>query len=159
MSSAAPDPEPWTREHHALLRQYGRVQLRCSELLQAQARELARLQAETLRLRAAVVVRETALAWLREDHARVAAVVVTAPAISATGREELRALEESLVAADLVICQAGCLSHGAYWRVRDHCRRTGKPCLLVDQPGAVHIVRFGAAPARGDGQDLKGTYV
>lgn len=46
------------------------------------------------------------------------------------------ALEASLVAADLVICQTGCLSHGAYWRVQDHCRRTGKPCVLVSQPDA-----------------------
>ena len=43
----------------------------------------------------------------------------------------------SLAAADLVICQTGCISHDEYWRVQDHCRRTGKPCILVDQPLAV----------------------
>ena len=43
------------------------------------------------------------------------------------------ALDESLAAADLVICQTGCISHDDYWRVQDHCRRTGKPCILVDQ--------------------------
>lgn len=43
------------------------------------------------------------------------------------------ALESSLRAADLVICQTGCMSHGAYWRVQDHCRRTGKPCVMVGQ--------------------------
>ena len=50
------------------------------------------------------------------------------------------ALDESLAAADLVICQTGCISHDDYWRVQDHCRRTGKPCILVDQaalPSAV----------------------
>ena len=51
------------------------------------------------------------------------------------------ALEASLVAADLVICQTGCLSHGAYWRVQDHCRRTGKQCVLVAQPDAAKVVR------------------
>ncbi|MES2879913.1 MAG: DUF2325 domain-containing protein [Pseudomonadota bacterium] len=44
------------------------------------------------------------------------------------------ALEASLVAADLVICQTGCVSHGAYWRVQDHCKRTGKQCVMVEQP-------------------------
>ncbi|MFN3987570.1 MAG: DUF2325 domain-containing protein [Rhodocyclaceae bacterium] len=41
-------------------------------------------------------------------------------------------LEASLRAADMVICQTGCLSHNAYWRVEDHCRRTGKPCIVVN---------------------------
>jgi hypothetical protein len=51
------------------------------------------------------------------------------------------ALEASLVAADLVICQTGCVSHDAYWRVQDHCRRTGKQCVLVEQPLALQFVR------------------
>ncbi|ANY17132.1 DUF2325 domain-containing protein [Bordetella pseudohinzii] len=50
---------------------------------------------------------------------------------------EEAALEASLRAADLVICQTGCISHDAYWRVRDHCKRTGKQCVLVDSPVAV----------------------
>lgn len=41
-------------------------------------------------------------------------------------------LESTLAAADLVICQAGCVSHNAYWRVKDHCRRTGKRCVFVE---------------------------
>jgi hypothetical protein len=55
-------------------------------------------------------------------------------------------LESSLLAADLFICQTGCVSHGAYWRVQDHCRRTGKRCVLVEQPQALHFVRSPAAP-------------
>jgi hypothetical protein len=43
-------------------------------------------------------------------------------------------LEGSLAAADLVICQTGCVSHNAYWRVKDHCKRTGKRCVFVDNP-------------------------
>lgn len=50
-------------------------------------------------------------------------------------------LEASLTAADLVICQAACVSHDAYWRVQDHCKRTGKQCVLVSQPQAMHFVR------------------
>lgn len=59
------------------------------------------------------------------------------------GREhEAPGLEESLAAADLVICQSGCVSHGAYWRVQDHCKRTGKTCVLVDDPEALRVVRI-----------------
>jgi len=50
--------------------------------------------------------------------------------------DDLTRIEQSVRAADLVICQAGCISQDAYWRVRDHCRRTGKPCLLVEHPKA-----------------------
>jgi hypothetical protein len=41
-----------------------------------------------------------------------------------------------------VICQTGCLSHQAYWRVQDHCRRHNKPCVLVAQPDALRIIRI-----------------
>ena len=50
-------------------------------------------------------------------------------------------LDAHLAAADLVICQAGCISHNAYWRVKDHCRRTGKQCVFVDRPSASGLVR------------------
>jgi hypothetical protein len=43
-------------------------------------------------------------------------------------------LEPQLAAADLVICQTGCISHDAYWRVKDHCKRHGKRCLFVETP-------------------------
>ncbi|CAM5460779.1 hypothetical protein TMEC54S_03541 [Thauera mechernichensis] len=52
--------------------------------------------------------------------------------------DDIARIEHSVRAADLVICQAGCISQNAYWRVRDHCRRTGKPCLLVERPSAMH---------------------
>lgn len=57
------------------------------------------------------------------------------------GVDDVAALEASLVAADLVICQTGCVSHDAYWRVHDHCQRTGKQCVLVGQPQAMLFVR------------------
>jgi hypothetical protein len=118
--------------------QYGRVQTRCSQLVKAQAIEIAALSARAMRLQAAVIVRDSALAWAREDRDGY-----------------LARLEASLVAADLVICQTGCLSHGAYWRVQDHCRRTGKTCVLVEQPDAVRTVHIqelvGASRADDDG--------
>jgi len=50
-------------------------------------------------------------------------------------------LDASLAAADLVICQAGCLSHNAYWRVKDHCKRHGKRCVYLDKPGVAMFER------------------
>jgi hypothetical protein len=44
------------------------------------------------------------------------------------------ALDAHLAAADLVICQTGCISHNAYWRVKAYCKRTGKRCVYVDNP-------------------------
>ncbi len=41
-------------------------------------------------------------------------------------------LEPQLAAADLVICQTGCISHDAYWRVKDHCKRHQKRCVFVE---------------------------
>jgi hypothetical protein len=48
--------------------------------------------------------------------------------------DDVPALDACLEQASLVICQTGCVGHEAYWRVQDHCRRTGKRCVLVDAP-------------------------
>jgi hypothetical protein len=50
-------------------------------------------------------------------------------------------LDATLAAADLVICQSGCISHNAYWRVKDHCKRTGKRCVFLDQPSRSALER------------------
>lgn len=234
MNQPPADTPSATREYAALARQYGRSQGRCSELLVAQARAIARLEAEAVRLRAAVVVRDTALAFAHEDRLRAEAAVpglprrlalarrgealvervqrlmrerlgwqvragrvpdVAAPgpgtvpaaapvaadlhrkavlcigpdADDATAAQRLveraggqflhhggsdqddaEALEASLVAADLVICQTGCVGHGAYWRVQDHCRRTGKQCVLVDRPQAIEWMRAGGQTEAAD---------
>lgn len=162
------------QEHEVLLRGYGRAQARCSDLLHEQAQTIARLQAQAMRLRAAVIVRDSALAWEREDRLALERAAPGLPRRQTLARrvddllarvQELmrqqlthnlrapsrtaalplppdpEALEASLRAADLVICQTGCVSHGDYWRVQDHCRRTGKTCVLVDQPDALAIVQ------------------
>lgn len=210
------------REYRALLNQYGEAQRRCSAVISRQAAQVTALQAEAVRLRAALILRDTALACEREDtraleaaipglpkrltlarrveslarrvqdlmrelmrerlgwnrHAAalspatesspaalgdlreksVLCVGEDGPGTSATQRviemaggrflhhggedeQDGPALEASLVAADLVICQTGCVSHDAYWRVQDHCRRTGKQCVLVEQPQALQLVR------------------
>lgn len=107
-------------EHAALCREYAAVQERCSRVIALQRAEIERLQAQTVRLRAAVIVRDTALALVREDHARIVA------------RWKGERDSTAAAAADQVICQTGCLGHGDYWREQDHCRRTGHSCVLAD---------------------------
>lgn len=50
-------------------------------------------------------------------------------------------LDATLAAADLVICQSGCISHNAYWRVKDHCKRTGKQCVFIETPSRSALER------------------
>lgn len=45
--------------------------------------------------------------------------------------ESLHRIDGALAAADIVICQTGCISHNAYWRVKAQCKRTGKACMFV----------------------------
>ena len=51
------------------------------------------------------------------------------------------ALDANLTAADLVICQTGCISHNAYWKVKDFCKRTGKRCVFIENPSATSLAR------------------
>lgn len=156
-------------EYHALMRHFGKAQTRCDALVRAQAAEIERLQSEAMRLRAAVIVRDTALSWERSQRmdavrilmqnvalerlqwqlrdqgaaAEAAFAALQGQAIAQSQAElSVEDLEGSFEAADLVICQTGCLSHGAYWRVQDHCRRTGKTCVLVEQSAVASIAGF-----------------
>ena len=90
-------------------------------------------QQQIIQLRAAVIASGSALAFAQAD--------MTSLARQSPGPQS-QALEASLVEEDLVICQTGCLSHGEYWRVQDHCKRTGKTCVVVEQPEAVRIMRI-----------------
>jgi len=55
--------------------------------------------------------------------------------------DNVSVLDANLAAADLVICQTGCISHNAYWRVKDFCKRTGKQCVFVENPSASSLER------------------
>ncbi|WP_050465789.1 DUF2325 domain-containing protein [Herbaspirillum autotrophicum] len=219
MNHASDDVERLQHEHLLLCRQYGALQKRCTEQLDRQRAEIRQLQAELMKVRATVVVRDTTLAFAREDQARLQASLPGLPkrqalvrrvdsmsnriqelmreclywrwqarpqeipsqafarmpatdempscvaaqskstcaaerdatavteSMSTAGVDDLADLEASLVAADLVICQTGCLSHGDYWRVQDHCKRTGKACVVAAQPDSVRIVRIHSTPA------------
>ncbi|MDM0012301.1 DUF2325 domain-containing protein [Variovorax sp. J22P168] len=116
------------REHRALMAQYASVQERCSLQLRQQAAEIERLRTQMLRLRAEVIVRTTMLAWSCEEWGGEVS--------------DFEALEADLRDADLVICQTGCISHGAYWLVEDHCRRTGKRCVQIGQADEPRVFQW-----------------
>lgn len=50
-------------------------------------------------------------------------------------------LMPQLQAADVVICQVACISHNAYWRVKEHCKRMGKPCLFLESASKSSLER------------------
>jgi hypothetical protein len=53
----------------------------------------------------------------------------------------VQGLDGQLQRADVVICQAGCINHEAYHRIKRHCDRTGTPCLYVQRPSLAHFDR------------------
>lgn len=55
--------------------------------------------------------------------------------------EKIGRLDAAIAAADAVICQTGFVSHNAYWRVKDSCKKTGKPCAFVPKPGLSGFIR------------------
>lgn len=50
-------------------------------------------------------------------------------------------LAGDLTAADLVLCQVGCIGHNAYWRVKEHCKRHNKPCMFLPTPSRAALER------------------
>jgi hypothetical protein len=109
-------------EHAALLRMLAGAQARVTGVVVDYQAQIYALQAQIIRLRARVIVRDTLLAWLRETLAQ------REPAAEAA-EEDLQAHH---AAADRVICQTGCISHGGYWREDEQCRRTGKSCTMEE---------------------------
>ncbi|EKD97700.1 MAG: hypothetical protein ACD_23C00770G0003 [uncultured bacterium] len=57
-------------------------------------------------------------------------------------KESMHRIDGVLAAADIAICQAGCISHNAYWRVKDLCKRTGKLCMFMKTSGASSFERM-----------------
>ena len=56
-------------------------------------------------------------------------------------------LDANLAAADCVVCQTGCISHTAYWLVKDYCKKTGKRCVYLDKPSmSSFVVGLSALP-------------
>jgi len=55
--------------------------------------------------------------------------------------DSAHSLDARLGRADVVICQAGCINHEAYHRVKRHCDRTGTPCVYLDRPSLSRLDR------------------
>nr|WP_297525588.1 DUF2325 domain-containing protein [uncultured Roseateles sp.] len=131
-----------------------REQRRADELQQALAqseRQLAQQQTQTAQQSESQPGSESALPSLDERSVlcvggRPAVVPIYRQLIERTGgrflhhdggeEDAVSKLDASLAAADLVICQTGCISHDAYWRVKDHCKRHNKKCVYIESPSA-----------------------
>lgn len=62
------------------------------------------------------------------------------------GQEEsLHRMDAAISSADAVLCQAGCVSHAAYWRLKEACKKLGKPCVFLQSPGVGSFARGLAA--------------
>lgn len=58
------------------------------------------------------------------------------------GQEEhLHRIDAAIANADAVVCQTACVSHAAYWRLKDACKKLGKPCVFVQSPGVGSFAR------------------
>lgn len=61
--------------------------------------------------------------------------------------ESLHRIDAAVATADAVICQSGCVSHAAYWRLKEACKKLDKPCVFVKSPGVGSFARGLAALA------------
>jgi hypothetical protein len=140
-----------------------RLLLQAQQEAERQRRRADELAAELLRREAALLETAEADPGGEEPHARLddravlcvggrpASVPIYRQLIERTGGRFLHhdggeednpaKLDTTLAAADLVICQTGCISHDAYWRVKDHCKRTGKRCVFVESPSSAGVKR------------------
>ncbi len=55
--------------------------------------------------------------------------------------ENLHRIDTAVATADAVVCQTGCVSHAAYWRLKDACKKLGKPCVFLKSPGVTSFAR------------------
>ena len=60
--------------------------------------------------------------------------------------DNVQRLGQQLLAADVVVCQAGCLNHEAYKRVKSLCQRLDKPCLYLKRPSLTQFADTLRAP-------------
>ncbi|MFZ2853291.1 MAG: DUF2325 domain-containing protein [Rhodocyclaceae bacterium] len=63
-------------------------------------------------------------------------------------------LETTLASADAVVCQAGCVSHAAYWKLKAYCKRHNKPCVYLKRSGITSFARGVDLLAQGAGEEI-----
>ena len=58
------------------------------------------------------------------------------------GQEEsLHRIDAIITGADIVLCQSGFVSHAAYWRIKESCKRRRLPCIFLKSAGVTTFVR------------------
>ncbi|MBX3687033.1 MAG: DUF2325 domain-containing protein [Rhodocyclaceae bacterium] len=62
----------------------------------------------------------------------------------------LARLPELISGADAVLCPTDCISHVAYYQVKNHCKRSGKPCLFFKGAGVSGFACAMTRLARGE---------
>lgn len=123
-------------EYLVLLRQLAAAQRRASDLAEAHAQAQRQHEADTARWQAALSGRDALIATLRQ-HLRTPAPPSLAQRLAACWRqlEQAPALtDRARQAAELVVCQTGCLGHGMPWQNGEDCTRNGERCTLLDAP-------------------------
>ena len=121
-----PLPDPTLIAEHAVLaRALGTAQRRFTAEAAAAEARIAALQRELAQMRSE---RTQMLALL----GRLAQALPAAPRRRGgrTPDAEPVATHAAWVEADRLICQTGCRSDGAPWRVEDRCRRSGVRCVF-----------------------------
>lgn len=63
--------------------------------------------------------------------------------------ENAHRLDAIVAAADAVVCQAGHVSHAAYWRIKSACKQRGLPCIYLKTGGLSSFARELAVLAGG----------
>lgn len=67
------------------------------------------------------------------------------------GQEEsLSRLPELILGADAVVCPTDQVSHSAYFQVKSHCKRVGKPCLFYQGTGVSSFATAMGRVSRGE---------
>ena len=132
--------------HQQLIRQRARTMVQLSLLAWEREDQARAFASKPAPKPAPLQVMHRPILWIRQSQAASAPLrelvrCDTAVQGSQGSTDDDAALEASLAAADMVICQTGCLSHNAYWRVQDHCKRTGKTCVLMDDPASAEPER------------------
>lgn len=98
------------QENAVLINALAKAQQRTSVCISALHGQVQDQSSLLVRLRGALLLKETELMCVRDDMAAL---------LHASGQ-----------AADLVICQTGCVSHNQHWLDGTDCKRTGQPCVL-----------------------------
>ena len=67
------------------------------------------------------------------------------------GQEEaLSRLPEMIQGVDAVLCPTDCISHSAYYQLKQHCKRHGTPCLFFRGAGVSSLAAAMERLARGE---------